>query len=103
MLAIPPSPLQSLEAVCGQWLSFACLNETLSMFQQRVTGREETTAQPQQLPALLHTVPNLEKHLYMLTYHNNVTVIYLLQTNVNIHIASEMAYIYLEPHVSQTI
>ncbi len=79
MLAIPPSPLQSLEAVCGQWLSFACLNETLSMFQQRVTGREETTAQPQQLPALLHTVPNLEKHLYMLTYHNNVTVIYLLQ------------------------
>ncbi len=39
----------------------------------------------------------------MLTYHNNVTVIYLLQTNLNIHIASEMAYIYLEPHVSQTI
>lgn len=63
MLAIPPSRLQSLEAVCGQCLSFACLDETLGMFQQRVTWREETTAQPQQLPALLHTVPDSQTTL----------------------------------------
>lgn len=54
---LPQSFVQSLHAVSGQRVVLLGLEETLNVGQQNVTGRKEPSAQPEQLPAFLLTVP----------------------------------------------
>lgn len=49
--------MQPLHTVCSQRIVFLGLQELLHVRQQDVAGRKQTGAEPQQLPALLLTVP----------------------------------------------
>lgn len=46
-----------MQAFGGHGISAACLQEALGMFEQKVTRREEPTAEPHEVPALHHAVP----------------------------------------------
>lgn len=54
---LPQSFVQPLHAVPRQRVVFLGLEEALHVRQQNITGRKETSTQPEQLPAFLLTVP----------------------------------------------
>ena len=54
---LPAGALQPLQTVGGQRLPLAGLDEALGVFGELGAGGEQTTAQPQQLPALLQAEP----------------------------------------------
>lgn len=54
---LPQGLLKPLHAVRSQRMMFLGLQELLHVRQQDVTGRKQTGTEPQQLPALLLTVP----------------------------------------------
>lgn len=63
-VCVPQSTLQSTQAIRGQCLPPPGVQKALGMFQQWITGGEQTTTQPQQLPTLIHAVPESQNIAY---------------------------------------
>lgn len=59
---LPQRFVQPLHAVSRQRVVLLGLEEALDVRQQHVTGRKQPSAQPQQLPAFLLTVPAATQH-----------------------------------------